>query len=214
MWESNLFAIGHFGLGYLLGKFSAKVTNVEIDLALLFTVSILPDLDMLFFSFVQHRGPSHSIFFLLLPSIPFFVIYRKKAVPYIVALFSHTLIGDIFTGGTQLLWPFSSTWYNLSNFSVRSDFSVGMELSIFIVCTILMLFAKDFQKLFLNKTRLVYLLLSLGAVIGPLFMNFNFYFQLPTLLIIPSLFYVAVFSVVIFRLKFSNSKTQYPKDRC
>ena len=75
------------------------------------------------------------------------------AIPYVIALLSHSLIGDIFSGGIQLLWPFSSNWYYLLNFSVRSNFSVGLELVLFAMCSFVMFLNKDFQKIFLTTQR-------------------------------------------------------------
>ena len=43
-------------------------------MGLLFTVSVLPDLDLLSFWFVEHRGPTHSLIFVLLVGLPFFVV--------------------------------------------------------------------------------------------------------------------------------------------
>ena len=129
-----MFAIGHFGLGYLLGKVSATVVGTRLNLALLFTVSVLADFDLLLVNFVSHRGPTHSLFFSLLVFLPFFVLYKKKSIPYFVVFLSHSLIGDIYLSGVQLFWPFSADWFFISNLWNRGLISVGLELSLFFVC--------------------------------------------------------------------------------
>ena len=144
-----MLAIGHFGLGYLLGTACAKLVNTRLNLALLFTVSILPDFDLLFSRFIVHRGPTHSLFFLLLVSLPFFVVYKKSVIPYFVALLSHSLIGDIYGSmGVQLFWPFSRQWIHVFNVSAISDLSFGFELVLFAFSVVVMFVNKDFRKMF------------------------------------------------------------------
>jgi hypothetical protein len=52
--------------------------------------------------------------------IPFFIIYRKQAIPYYAAMLSHIFLGDYFTGGIELFWPVSHGWFGALNFDVRS----------------------------------------------------------------------------------------------
>ena len=131
-----MFAIGHFGLGYLLGKVSAKLVGTRLNFPLLFVVSILSDVDLLFVNFLIHRGPTHSLVFSLLVFLPFFMFYRKKTVPYFIAFLSHSLIGDIYSRGIQLFWPFSTDWFFITNLSNRGLVGVGLELSLFVVCNV------------------------------------------------------------------------------
>jgi len=196
-----MFAIGHFGLGYLFGKATSKLMGTRLNLALLFTVSVLPDFDLLMFPFTKHRGPLHSLLFSLLVCLPFLVVYLKKAFPYFVALLSHSLIGDIFSGGSQLFWPFSTEWIFISNFYVRGVISVSMELVIFVVCTFVMVVNKDFQGLLFSETKRGHWLIPLGMVLGPLVTGtINPDYNLPLLLVVPSLFYIAIFSYLIIGL--------------
>jgi len=171
--------------------------DTKLNLALLFTVSVLPDLDVFLFRFIEHRGPIHSLSFSLVVCLLFFVVYRKKAFPYFVALFSHSLVGDVFSGGVQLFWPFSTDMFFLSNFSVFGAVSVGMELFLFVVCTAVMFINKDFQRLLHNKTRWVYWLVPFGAVLGPLLRIVGPYGHIPVFLVVPSLFYLFLFSLII-----------------
>jgi membrane-bound metal-dependent hydrolase YbcI (DUF457 family) len=178
----------------LLGKITSKTIGTKINLALLFTASVLPDFDLLLFRFIEHRGPLHSLFFCLIVSLPFLIFYKKKAIPYFVALLSHSLIGDIFSGGIQLLWPISTERIFVSSLQVRSSASLGMELILFVVSIVVMIAVKDFQKLLQSKTSLVYWMLPFGAVLAPLLLTFGHQNYLPLLLIPPSLFYLALFS--------------------
>ena len=174
----------------------------ELNLGLLFTVSVLPDLDLLLFWFVEHRGPTHSLMFVLLVSLPFFVVYRKNAIPYFVALLSHSLVGDIYSNGVQLFWPFSPDWIFVSTLSNRTAISVSLELVIFIVCSGVMVVNKDFQKVLFSKTRRIFWVVPFGAVLGTFFLNTFVYFdELPILLVVPNLFYIALFGFAMIGLK-------------
>lgn len=185
----------------MFGKTASKLFDVKLNLALLFTVSVLPDFDLLLFAFLKHRGPTHSLFFALVLCLPFFVVYKKKTIPYFVALLSHSMIGDIFSGGIQLYWPFSNKWVFLASQSGRDAISVSLELSLFVVCTAVMVFNKDFQNHLINKTKWTYWLIPLGSVLGPLVVNAGDYGYLPIWLVPPSLFYAAVFSYSVLGSK-------------
>ncbi len=85
-----------------------------MNLPLLLAASVLPDLDLVF-RFIAHRGITHSLIIITALMIPFFVVYRKQAIPYYAALLSHVLIGDFFTGGIQLFWPLSQSKFGVLN---------------------------------------------------------------------------------------------------
>jgi membrane-bound metal-dependent hydrolase YbcI (DUF457 family) len=136
------------------------------------------------------------------------VVYKKKTIPYFVALLSHSLIGDIFSGGIQLFWPFSRDMIFVSQLTGTGIISASMELSLFIICTAVMVINKDFQKLLSSKTNRMYWLIPLGSVLGPLLINVRGYNSLPLLLVTPTLFYIAVFSYVIIGPTIRNLMTK------
>jgi membrane-bound metal-dependent hydrolase YbcI (DUF457 family) len=138
------FAIGHFGLGYLTGKASSKYSKAKVNLPLLFTASILPDIDLVL-RFLRHRGPTHSLITLTILMVPFFLVYRKRAFPYFAALLSHILVGDFFTGGVQLFWPLSHAWFGVLNIDTMSLTNVSMELILFAVSLATMIKTRDLQ---------------------------------------------------------------------
>ena len=76
--EKTSFAVGHMALAYLLGKASAKLLKVNINIPLILFLSIIPDIDILFdflFNSDMHRGPTHSIIVAIVVFIPFFLLY-------------------------------------------------------------------------------------------------------------------------------------------
>ena len=78
--------------------------------------------------------------------IPIFIVYRKKATPYLIALTSHSLIGDTLTGQTQLLWPITLQSYG-TGIDIISPTNVTIEILLFLTALIIMLKTKDFQEI-------------------------------------------------------------------
>jgi hypothetical protein len=140
----------------------------------------------------------------LLVFVPFFTLYRKKAVPYFLALVSHALIGDfLIGGGVQLLWPLSDAKFgNYWLFTTITDpANVALELILFAVATIVMFKTRELlQFLQPHKSNLV-LVVPILTVLLPTFVGYPI--DVPFLLIIPHLFYLILFSIsvliVIFR---------------
>lgn len=187
-----MFAIGHFALGYLTGKAFATPLNIPLNMPLLLTASVIPDIDLLL-RFLEHRGPTHSLITIAALMIPFLIYYRKAAIPYAVALASHSMIGDLI-GGTQLFWPLSTELYGALDMDVGSPFTSTLELILFLVSIALMIKTRDLQKIFTGNYRMV-LILPFGAVLGPMLaVGRGPEYALPSLLIIPSLFYLAIFA--------------------
>jgi membrane-bound metal-dependent hydrolase YbcI (DUF457 family) len=187
-----LFAIGHLAIGYLTGKVSARQLGVQLNMPLLLTASVIPDIDLLL-RFLDHRGPTHSLITIIALTVPFLILYGKTAVPYSVALASHSLIGDFFTGGTLLFWPLSTTWYGALNIDVNSLTNALLELLLFFISIALMFKTGDLRKIVKDKYKIA-LLLPFGAVLGPMLtVGRGSEYALPLLLVFPSLFYLAVF---------------------
>jgi membrane-bound metal-dependent hydrolase YbcI (DUF457 family) len=193
-----MFAIGHFALGFLTGKGSSKALKTKINLPLLLAVSVIPDIDLLLEivnpTVFMHRGLTHSLVTFTVLMIPFFIIYRRQAIPYYAALLSHSLIGDFFTGGVGLFWPLSQHWFGNEWMPIGGLADVIAELALFVIATTIMYKAGDLQTLFHPKNRNLFLIIGFGAVLGPLLSGGGFESKLPLLLVIPSLFWLVVFA--------------------
>jgi membrane-bound metal-dependent hydrolase YbcI (DUF457 family) len=189
---------------------------------LLLAASVLPDMDLLL-SFIQHRGPTHSIITITFLMIPFFVVYRKKAIPYFAALLSHILIGDFFTGGIALFWPLSNNMFGALNFEVNSLPIALTELILFLFALPLMYKLGDLKDLLKPNDKSWALIISLGSIIGPLIvltrvvsLNQIQENTLPSLLVIPSLIYICIFTYSLYAwLKWrpKNNKTTLKSDK-
>lgn len=205
-----MFAVGHMALAYLLSKTSATRLKVNLIVPAIFVLSIIPDIDILFGS-EFHRGPTHSTIVALIVFIPFFIIYRKQAIPYFLALLSHGLIGDLLIGGNlQLLWPITSKEFYLSpwlpTITINSRTNIALETTLFVIATIVMVKTKDSQIFFSKKKSNLLLLIPIATVLLPTLIAYPLI--VPILLAPPHLFYLILFTIAFFAaiLGFINKK--------
>ena len=200
-------------LAYLLGKGSSKLLHVKINIPLLMVLSIIPDVDIIFDSLTGaqlHRGPSHSVVVAIIAFIPFFIVYRKKAVPYFLALVSHSLIGDFFIGGNvQLLWPISPNKFGFTFLSVFSPINILLELTLFLLAMLVLYKSRDYKVFFSNNKSNLLLIIPICTVLLPTLIGFPF--SVPLLVSEPALavahlFYLALFSIAVLKTLHSMFK--------
>jgi len=193
--DNRAFAVGHLALGYLLGTFSARLLKTKINIPIALALSIIPDADILFESlhipFIMHRGPVHSIITALIIFLPFFLIYRARAIPYFLALVQHFLIGDYLTGGSQLLWPVSSQLYGIG-LQITSRTNIIIEWIAFSTSTVAMVKIKEIHSFFQSHATNILLAIPTFTVLLPPLLGFPL--NVPLWLIPPHLFYVVLFS--------------------
>jgi membrane-bound metal-dependent hydrolase YbcI (DUF457 family) len=210
-----LLAVGHMAIAYLLGKGSSKALRIKLNISILLVLSILPDVDIIYDFFTGsdlHRGPTHSIVVALIAFIPLFIIYRKKTIPYFLALISHPLIGDFFIGGrVQLFWPFSTTQYSFHELGsyyigITDPVNIALELSLFLIATLVLYKSGDWKVFFKNnKTNLV-LIIPIATVLLP--STIGYPLSAPLLLTEPPLaiahmFYLVLFIIAVLKTLFN-----------
>jgi hypothetical protein len=187
-------------LAYLLGKPSAKLLKVNLNIPLLLVLSIIPDMDILFIP-QMHRGPTHSIITATLVFIPIFVVYRQKAVPYFTALISHSLVGDFLVGGrVMLFWPLTKAEFGLHELgsyyiNIENPINVALEIALFLIATVIMFKTKDIYQFFGNKKTNIVLIIPIFSVLLPSVVSYPLH--VPVLLIPPHLFYLVLFSASV-----------------
>jgi len=197
-----LFAVGHLSLGYLLGKASSKLLAVNVNVPLIFTLSIIPDVDILFKPLIEHRGPTHSIIVLFMVFLPFLAVYRKRAIPYFLSILSHPLIGDFFIGGNiRLLWPLSNETFGLS-ISITSPTNVALEWLLFAACMVVMLKVKDIRQFLEPHISNLLLFIPVITILLPAILSIPL--AVPVWLEPPHLVFMILFAaalaVTLFRL--------------
>jgi len=201
-----MYAVGHFALGYLTGKLTAKSLNVNVNLPLIFLLSVFPDIDLLIPGLV-HRGPLHSVVLFCLLFLPIFAIYKKRAAPYFVALIQHIIIGDYLIGGDlQLLWPLTS---NLYGFAIEGGglIHIALEWGLFVISMIFMVKTNDLAFMFKPHTSNMILAIPVLTVLLPTLISFPVY--VPLSLLIPHVIYLILFAIpVLIDLKMMMTKTE------
>jgi hypothetical protein len=200
-----MYAVGHLALGYLSGKATSKILNVNVNIPLLFLVSVLPDIDLLIPG-LQHRGPLHSVIIFCLLFLPIFIFFKKGAVPYFVALIQHLLIGDYLTGDIQLLWPITTNWYGLG-IGITSLTNISIEWILFLTSITIMFKTKDVWLLFQQHPSNMILAVPVLTVLLPTFLSFPLH--VPLGLVIPHLVYLVFFAFsILIDLKAFLTKTE------
>jgi len=190
-----MYAVGHLALGYLSGKTASKILDVSANIPVLFLVSVLPDADLLI-PVLKHRGPLHSVIVFSLLFLPAFMLFKKRAIPYFVALIQHILIGDYLTGDTQILWPLITSWYGLGlGIEITSLTSILIEWILFLASTAILFKTKDAWLLFRQHPSNLILAVPVLTVLLPTLLSFPLYVS-PEL-VIPHLIYMALFTYSI-----------------
>ena len=149
----------------------SRVTGEEVNIPLVWLLSVVPDLDLLVRG-LDHHGPSHSV---VVVFALFLLFSFKKSFVYFAVLATHSLIGDYFTGEVMLFWPFSHEGF-VSPYivSMRSPLEVYIELALFVVFLGIFTFMKDFERLLKASVESLLLLIPLGALGGSFLMMRNY----------------------------------------
>jgi membrane-bound metal-dependent hydrolase YbcI (DUF457 family) len=213
-------------LAYLLGKGSGVALREKINIPLIMVLSILPDIDIVFDLITKseiHRGPTHSVLVAIIVFIPFFIFYRKKAIPYFLALISHPLIGDFFIGGNlQLFWPISNQQYGLHELggpfiNIYSPINLTLEVTFFTVALLIMYRTGDLKTFFKSNKSNLLLIIPTTTVLLPSTIGYPFVEPLilsQPILAVAHIIYLVLFAYAIlktlsfyFSTKFKQTKT-------
>jgi membrane-bound metal-dependent hydrolase YbcI (DUF457 family) len=183
----------------LLGKTSARTLKTKLNVPLVLVLSILPDADIALertgIPFLEHRHITHSIIITLMAFVPFFLVYRKAAVPYFLALIQHALIGDYLTGQVWLLWPFGQS-YSLE-LGITSPLNIGLEWSVFVLSLVVMFKTGDLLDFFRERKWNLGLAIPTFTVLLPTFLSVPL--EVPVWLIPPHMVLTVLFlaSIVV-----------------
>ncbi len=152
------------------------------------------------------QGSNPLAIIALLVFVPFFIIYRKRAIPYSLALISHLLIGDI-GGQMQLFWPFSATQYGFNAVSIFSPINLLIELSLFAIATFVLYKTCDWKVFFTSDRTNLLLLIPIATVLLPTTIGYPFSQSLllsnqytVVAVGIAHLFYLFLFSTAILKV--------------
>jgi len=180
-----------------MSKTSARTLKTRLNVPLALVLSILPDVDIalehLGIPFLEHRHITHSIIVTLIAFVPFFLVYRKTAVPYFLALIQHALIGDYLTGEVWLLWPFGQS-FSLG-IGITSPLNIGLEWSVFVLSLLVMFKTEDLLDFFRPRKWNLALAIPTFTVLLPTFLSVPL--EVPVWLIPPHVVLTMLFSASI-----------------
>jgi len=191
-----MFAVGHIALGHITGKVLGKATGHNPSIPLLWTLSLLPDIDFLIPGII-HRGPTHSILLALLLCAPFLIYKPRKAAPYFAALFTHSIVGDFLTnGGVMLLWPISSEMIRHDSlFRMGGTTESYIELTLFGILILMLVASRDIQRLIIKETSSILLFIPLCTIIIPAI--YKYPIRIPGTLLIAHLILLGIMALSI-----------------
>ena len=194
-------------MGHILGTFTSKALKTGVNLPLLITLSVIPDIDLII-RHLRHRGPTHSIIVAILLFIPFFIIYKKKAAPYFIALVQHFLIGDFLMGGqVQLGWPLTTRLYGIG-IRMTGSINITVEWLLFVTSFVILLWSKQISKLLKQQFYNLLLIIPTSTLILPILITLTEYSTIvPIALIPPHIIYALLFSISMIMVLIKLPKT-------
>jgi len=148
---------------------------------------------------LEHGGPTHSIILYLVIGLPLILVWRKQAIPYLIAIVSHPLLGDYLTRpsrtqGIQLFFPLTSAWFSAGSSAALLAY-VYVELALFGVFLTLMLATRDIKTLIKPHPSNLLLAIPVLTALLPVFVQFPI--PVPPELIIPHLILIVLLSLPI-----------------
>jgi len=180
-----------------MSKTSARTLKTKLNVPLALVLSVLPDMDIalehLRIPFIEHRHITHSVIVTLIVFVPFFLVYRKAAVPYFLALIQHALIGDYLTGEVWLLWPFGQS-FSLG-IGITSPLNIGLEWFVFVLSLLVMFKTEDLLDFFRPRKWNLALAIPTFTVLLPTFLSVPL--EVPVWLIPPHVVLTMLFSASI-----------------
>jgi membrane-bound metal-dependent hydrolase YbcI (DUF457 family) len=166
-----MLAPGHLAISYFITKIISYSTKTKPDLKIIWILALLPDIDLLIPG-IPHRGQTHSVLLQLALFLPIIIYYGRSTLPYLFALLSHSLIGDIVSySKIMLFWPLDSGWYSVTIPWRYNAYVYYLEAAIFIPFVFFFIQQKDYQRLYNDKSHNLLTLIPATAIIIPIFYN-------------------------------------------
>ncbi|MGH9877574.1 MAG: metal-dependent hydrolase [Nitrososphaerales archaeon] len=136
---------------YIAGRFCSSRLGVGINPYLVLFLGALPDIDVLLGGLgIEHRGITHSVLFWAVVFVPIFFKYRKRSIPYFVAVIQHILFGDLVVNRTDPFWPFGfNIGLRVDLLSIENVLLETAGLVIFLILTT----RNNGRKIFLGNNR-------------------------------------------------------------
>jgi len=159
-----LFFLGHMAWAYIWAVTFSGKHREKLFIPAVLILGVIPDIDLLLWDLSAHHTFTHSLFFWFVIFAPFLLVFRRKVVPYLVAVVQHFAFGDFFVGKVMLFWPFSPSYFGFYN-TLFSVFDVALETGGLLLALGIMYFNGDLKRLLSVDTRNIPLFLPLLALL-------------------------------------------------
>ncbi len=164
-----MFLVGHSVWGYILASLTARAlrfahNSYRFNPYIAMILAVIPDIDIMLYDLgIRHRSITHSILFWLVLFVPFLIVYRKRSLPYLVAVIQHIMVGDIIVGKTRILWPLG---YELGlGYSITSSVNITIEM---MGIAIMLVLARSDGMLAVRRSN-IFSIVIIVLVLGSLF---------------------------------------------
>jgi hypothetical protein len=142
-----LFFLGHMAWAYVWAVIFAGKRRGKLFIPAILMLGVMPDIDILLRGFgVVHHTFTHSLFFWFVIFAPFLAVFRRKLIPYFVAVVQHFAFGDFLVGHVMIFWPFSSSYFGL-NIAMPSVLDVALETAGLLLAAGIIIFNGDLRRL-------------------------------------------------------------------
>lgn len=203
-----MYSLGHLAIGYLVAKFFGR--NHEIDIPIVLSASLLPDLDIIIPN-IPHRGPTHSIVVAFLLLVPVFYYWKTNIFIYYSAYASHIvadLVAGSVNGRSQLLWPYIDRWIILyPKLIMGSDKEAAVEITILIIAMMVLWITKDYKKLIRYKNTNFLLFFPCAVVLMSFLLGYYYgdsmipsLFNIPHLLVMVLMIIILSINIYLFNI--------------
>jgi hypothetical protein len=160
-----LFFLGHMTWAYVWAAVFRGKLRGKLFVPAVLMLGVIPDIDLFLQGFgVVHHTFTHSLFFWFVIFAPFLVVFRRKSIPYLVAVVQHFAFGDFLVGNVMIFWPFSSLHFGF-NISMPSVLDVALETAGLLLAAGIVYFNGDLRRLLSVKMRNISMLFPFLALL-------------------------------------------------
>jgi hypothetical protein len=194
-----LFFLGHMAWAVVWAVIAAIIfegkRRGKLFMPAVLILGVLPDIDLLLRGFgVEHHTFTHSLFFWFVIFAPFLVVFRRKSIPYLVAVVQHFAFGDFLVGNVMILWPFSSQYFGF-NITMVSAIDVALETAGLLFAIGIIYLNGDLRRLLSIDVRNISMLIPFLALLTSMLF---FAVDLPVTPLIVHIWSNGLFATIVF----------------
>jgi hypothetical protein len=170
-----MYLVGQMAGGYIFGRSIARPLKTKVTAPVLLFCGTISDADVGLKLFgIEHATWTHSLVVLGIVFLIPLAIWKRRSIPYLVAVVQESAFGDTLIGSDPWFFPLSTKKYGL-NIPYGSDFDVAVETLLLAGFVIFAVLNGDFKDMFSAtnyKANLTSLFPFLATFAGLVFFSF------------------------------------------